>query len=92
MATRMREATPLEPEHSHLLERPDGFYWTDEDTGEEFGPFASLAEAMADMEASTDMEADDVEAGDPDLDHLDEWVDPDTGEPDLDHLPHIEDL
>jgi hypothetical protein len=34
----------------HVVERPDGYHWVSEDGRHEFGPFASLAEALADMD------------------------------------------
>jgi len=42
--------TPAKYDHTRVIERPDGCYWIDADTGEEYGPFASLLEAMQDME------------------------------------------
>ena len=34
-----------------VVERPDGFfYWQQPDTGKEYGPFATLLEALADMD------------------------------------------
>lgn len=74
-----------------VLERPDGFYWESE--GELNGPFASLAEAEADM----------ISGGAPDVNDPDalqeteselgisEWIDPDTGGPAEDSVPRIED-
>jgi len=37
---------------TRVIERPDGFYWIDEDTREESGPFATLEQAVADMQAA----------------------------------------
>jgi hypothetical protein len=52
-----------------IVERPDGYHWISEDGRNEFGPFATLAEAMADMEgASVDDEA---PAEEDDFDDLD---------------------
>ena len=41
-------------DHTRIIERPDGFYWTDADSGEEYGPFSSLLEAVQDMEYSAE--------------------------------------
>src|SRR5438132_1056739 len=42
------EARVKEPQR-HVIERPDGFYWQSVDSGEEYGPFTTHAEAEADM-------------------------------------------
>ena len=75
-----------------ILERPDGFYW--EAQGELNGPFASLAEAEADLLSGGGSEA----VTDPDLLQeteselgINEWIDPDTGGPAEDSVPRIED-
>jgi len=92
----MPRAVPeTSPEHdrTRILERPDGFYWQDEDGGREYGPFGTLLEAVQDMEAGG------VDAHEPGetlqeaeseigiADH----VDPDTGEPAEEHRPRLED-
>ena len=76
---------------SRVLERPDGFYREAE--GELRGPFATLAEAEADMLSDGE-----TEAGEPDLLQeaeselgISEWIDPDTGGPAEDSVPRIED-
>ncbi|MGQ0547971.1 MAG: hypothetical protein ACT4P3_22010 [Betaproteobacteria bacterium] len=74
-----------------VLERPDGFYW--EADGELHGPFATIAEAEADLLSGG---APDV--GDPDALPeaeselgINEWIDPDTGGPAEDSVPRLED-
>lgn len=76
---------------TRIIERPDGIYWRDED-GIEFGPFATLADAMADREAAIAAEAEQLEEAEADgeIDVAD-WVDPDTGELAEASVPHIED-
>src|SRR2546423_15389697 len=67
-STKRRTATPKEqapvkegaPLAGHVIERPDGFYW-EAKKGETHGPFATLAEAEADMLAGGASEEDDVE-------------------------------
>jgi hypothetical protein len=62
--------------------RPDGYYWTDPQGRNDFGPFASLELALADM-------GDDDEASEPGetLQEAEneigiaDWIDPDTGAP-----------
>lgn len=49
-----------------VVERPDGYHWVSTDGRHEFGPFATLAEAQADMDgyAGTGNSADLQEAED----------------------------
>ena len=83
-------ANAKEPRRS-LVERPDGFYWQAADSGEEYGPFTTRAEAEADMLSGGDFEEGETlqeaesEVG------MAEWIDPDTGGPAEDSVPRIED-
>jgi hypothetical protein len=55
----------------------------DADTGEEYGPFASLLEAVQDMEynAESDFEpGESLEEAEDEI-GISDWIDPDTGEP-----------
>lgn len=76
-----------------IVERPDGFYWTNAETGETFGPFATLAEAAQDMEYNAESDFEPAET----LEEVEEelglagWVDPDTGELAEDTFTHLED-
>lgn len=74
---------------TRTIERPDGIYWQDED-GIEYGPFATLSDAMADREAALAAEAEALDGSDSDLDMAD-WVDSETGEISEGAMPHIED-
>lgn len=77
---------------ARIIERPDGFYWIDPDSGAEFGPFSTRAQAMADMQSSADSDYEpgatlaeaEAELG------ISEWIDPDTGEPAEDSVPRFE--
>lgn len=85
--------TPADFDHTSIIERPDGFYWTDSETGETFGPFVSLVEAVQDMEYKDDS---DYEPGESLEEVEDElglagWVDPDTGDLAEDTFTHLED-
>jgi hypothetical protein len=66
-----------------IVQRPDGFHWIAPDGHQEFGPFASIEEALADMGDAAD---DGVEPGET-LEEAErelgiaEWLDPDTGSP-----------
>lgn len=96
MARRKKPAVSREEAaQGRIIERPDGFYWESKDKDEPRGPFATLAEAEADMLSGG--------AGDGELDPVDtlqeaeseigisEWIDPDTGVPAEDSVPRIED-
>jgi hypothetical protein len=95
--TRKIPQPPPKADHTRVIERPDGFYWQASDTGEEYGPFATLEEAVADMQAGapaageTDFEpSETLEEAEAEL-GLAEWIDPDTGEPAEESVPRIED-
>lgn len=75
--------TPSNYDEARIIERPDGFYWQDKVTEKQFGPFASLNEAIQDMQYIADS---DYEPGETLEEAEDEigisgWIDPDTGEP-----------
>ena len=79
----------------HVIERPDGFYWESKKKGQTYGPFATLAEAEADMlsggaTAAEDLEAEGLQEAESEL-GINEWIDPDTGGPAEDNVPRIED-
>ena len=84
----MTHTTPVEPitsgnDEIQIVERPDGFYWQDTETGQQFGPFASRAEALQDMEALDDdsiAEGESLEDAEEEI-GISTWIDPDTGEP-----------
>ena len=85
-------ATP-EPARLAVVQRPDGYYWRSGDGGTEVGPFASVAEAEADLNASAD---ESLEPGETLYEAeqalgLADWVDSDTGELAEDTRTHIED-
>lgn len=92
MKTIVPETTPR-LEGTRLLERPDGFYWQETKTEKTYGPFATLAEAIADMEYSAEspQETGDALRQAEDAIGIADWIDPETGEPAEEHTPHIED-
>ena len=82
----MKHAIPETPsgfDHIHIVERPDGCYWTDADTGEEYGPFVSMMDAVQDMEYTADSDYEPGETLEEAEDELgiSDWIDPDTGDP-----------
>ncbi len=87
--------TPVD-DRSRIVERPDGFYWHSEDRSAEYGPFPSLLEAVADMQAAVDTEDSDYEPGETLAEAegeigISDWIDPDTGQPAEDSIPRTED-
>ena len=78
-------------EATRIVERPDGFYWVDPDSGAEIGPFATPAQALADMESA------DADIDVPSLDEAEDeigisgWIDPETGLLAEGFAPHLED-
>jgi len=90
---RAKPVTTPEFDDARILERPDGFYWQSKETGKEFGPFKSVAEAVEDVEfnADADLEAPDtLEEAEADL-GVDGYIDPETGELEDPSLPRLED-
>lgn len=87
------ESTPLQ---GRVIERPDGFYWEGKQKSEAHGPFATLAEAEADLlsggaaAAEEDEAPDALQEAESEL-GINEWIDPDTGGPAEDSVPRIED-
>ncbi len=86
--------TPADYDTTRVTERPDGFYWQAADGGREYGPFATLLEAVQDMqyrgethyEPGETLEEAEAEIG------LTPWVDSDTGVPGEGDFPRIDDL
>lgn len=78
---------------TRIIERPDGFYWMNQETEEQYGPFRSLVEAAQDMEysATTAMEVGETLHEVEDEIGINDWIDPDTGEPAEETVTHIED-
>jgi hypothetical protein len=78
---------------SRIIERPDGFYWIDPETGVEFGPFPKASQAVADMQSANEssfesgeiLQEAEAELG------IANWIDPETGTPAEDSVPRLED-
>lgn len=82
------------PVQGRVIKRPDGYYWEAKGT-EPRGPFASRAEAEADLltggAAQGDFGAEEtLQEAESEL-GIAEWIDPDTGGPAEDNVPRIED-
>lgn len=74
---------PSENDQARILERPDGFYWQDKLTEQQYGPFATRVEALQDMELQNDNgyeEGESLEDAEDEI-GISTWIDPETGEP-----------
>jgi hypothetical protein len=83
-----------QPIQGRVFKRPDGYYW-DAKGREGRGPFATRAEAEADLlaggTAPLDFEPEDgLQQAETEL-GISEWIDPDTGGPAEDSIPRLED-
>ena len=84
--------TPPDYDRTRIIERPDGFYWQAKDDEREYGPFATLLEAVQDMQADAEggLEPGETVAEAEDEIGIADWVDPDTGQPAEDTATRIE--
>ena len=85
-----------EQDRARIVERPDGFYWHTEDRSKQYGPFATLLEAVADMESAGDEGETAFEPGETLAEAegeigISDWIDPDTGQPAEESIPRTED-
>lgn len=93
MSKQIIPETPAEFDHTRIIERPDGFYWLDEDNKEEYGPFATLMEAVEDMEYNADSDYEPAESlleAEEEI-GISDWIDPDTGLPAEESFTHLND-
>lgn len=89
-----RHSNDIPPDYeSYVVERPDGFYWIDPESDAEFGPFATAALAIADMESGSESDYEPGESlaeAEAEL-GISDWIDPETGAPGEDFSPRLED-
>jgi hypothetical protein len=88
------EAIEEQPVQGHVIKRPDGYYWEAKGSDAR-GPFATRAEAEADLLAGGAVQGDfaseeSLQEAESEL-GISEWIDPDTGGPAEDNVPRIED-
>jgi len=90
--TQVIPETAPDYDRARILERPDGFYWQQKDGEREYGPFATLLEAVQDMQASDaslepgeTLEEAEGEIG------ISDFIDSETGLPAEDGVPRLED-
>jgi hypothetical protein len=85
--------TSADYDSTRIIERPDGFYWQAADEAREYGPFATLVEAVADMQYRDDTPyepGETVDEAEAEIGFAPSWVDPDTGQPGGGDFPRIE--
>lgn len=86
--------TPPEYDSTRIVERPNGFYWQSIQGDEEHGPFATLLEAVQDMQEREPGEfepGESVAEAEAEIGMAD-WIDPETGEPAEESVPRIQDV
>jgi hypothetical protein len=91
--TQVIPETPPEYDRARIIERPDGVYWQDKDSGREYGPFPTLMDAVQDMETSGGSElepGESLEEAEKEI-GISDYIDPETGVPAEDGVPRIED-
>ena len=75
--------TAADFDQTRIIERASGFYWQTKSDGREYGPFATLLEAVQDMQRSDESSlepGETIEEARAEIGIAD-WIDPDTGEP-----------
>lgn len=68
---------------SAIVERPDGYYWQSEDGRQDFGPFETYEQALADRDAASEESLAPTAAlhESEEAIGMADWIDPETGEP-----------
>lgn len=72
---------PVQELQQRVIQRPDGWHWVAPDGRQEFGPYASVEEALAAMAEANDETpepGESLEEAESELGVCD-WVDPETG-------------
>jgi hypothetical protein len=75
--------TSLDYDNTSIVERPDGFYWQEKEGDKVFGPFATLLEAIQDMEYSAESDyepGETLEQAEEEI-GISDWIDRETGQP-----------
>ena len=79
----MPDDTGPDYDAKRVIERSDGFYWISDDGKREYGPFATLLEAVQDMKMPDEEDApqpgETLEEAEAEI-GISDWIDPDTGE------------
>jgi hypothetical protein len=91
--TQVIPETSPDYDRTRIVERPDGYYWQAKDGGREAGPFATLIEAVLDMQADeegTPEPGETLQEAESEIGIADH-VDPETGELAEEQRPRLED-
>jgi len=91
--TQLIPETSPDYDRTRIVERPDGYYWQARDGGREAGPFATLLEAVHDMQADeegTPEPGETLQEAESEIGIADH-VDPETGELAEEERPRLED-
>lgn len=91
MTNTIPETLP-EYDRTRVTERPSGYFWQSIDGGREYGPFATLLEAVLDMQAvdaQPPEPGESVEEAESEI-GISGWIDPETGEPAEEERPRLE--
>lgn len=93
MTTASIPQTSPDYDRTRVIERPDGFYWQDKLTEDLYGPFATLLEALQDMQDHDDTGYEEGESlADAEAEiGIADWTDPETGQPAEGSPPHLND-
>jgi hypothetical protein len=84
--------TPPDFDGTCIVERPDGFYWWQKETGRLFGPFPTLLDVVNDMNCDPEAGAEPTAAlreAEEEIGIAD-WIDPETGVPAEEQVPRLE--
>jgi hypothetical protein len=76
------DESETEIDMGQIMLRPDGYHWQAPDGKQEFGPFATLDLALADLQAADEETSEPGESLQEAEDEIGiaDWIDPDTGE------------
>jgi hypothetical protein len=92
MTQKIPETQP-DYDRTRIVERPDGVYWQDKEGGREYGPFATLLEAVQDMElgGERNLEPGETLAEAENEIGMSDFIDAETGGPAEEGVPRLED-
>ena len=90
--TQVIPETSPDYDRTRIVERPNGYYWQPKDGGREYGPFATMLEAVQDMEAgeSRSEPGESLEEAENEI-GISDFIDSETGLPGEDGVPRLED-
>lgn len=84
--------TPPDIDATRVIKGRHGFYWQDRESGEIFGPFATVLDAVNDMKYDAEAQpvpGETLQEAESEIGMAD-WIDPETGAPAEEQVPQIE--